>query len=109
MKWDTVIRPPLEERTKKPRRRGITMVMDKGMGIRSLEDLIEVSGEYIDIIKITAGTYLLYKKDVLYRKIKLISENNIDVMLGGHLNEIAIIKMYTMNFYICEKAWGWPY
>ena len=82
------------------------MVMDKGMGIRSLEDLIEVSGEYIDIIKITAGTYLLYKKDVLYRKIKLISENNIDVMLGGTSTEIAIHQNVYNEFLTFAKKLG---
>jgi len=39
--WKGVIQAPGESRTTKPRKTGITMVIDKGLGLHSLEDLIE--------------------------------------------------------------------
>jgi phosphosulfolactate synthase len=46
----------IPERTLKPRDAGYTMVMDKGLSIREVEDLIETSGEYIDIVKLGWST-----------------------------------------------------
>ena len=46
----------LPDRTKKERQHGITMVMDKGLSIRQAEDLIESSGEQVDIVKLGFGT-----------------------------------------------------
>ena len=38
------------------------MVMDKGLSLREVEDLIESSGEYIDIIKFGWATSFVYPK-----------------------------------------------
>jgi phosphosulfolactate synthase len=88
--WKGVIQTPVESRTKKPRNMGITMVIDKGLGLRSLEDLIQVSGEYIDVIKLTFGTSALYDKNLLKKKNKMITSANIDVMPGGTFLEVAV-------------------
>jgi phosphosulfolactate synthase len=88
--WKGVIQTPGESRTKKPRNMGITMVIDKGLGLRSLEDLIQVSGEYIDVIKLTFGTSALYDKNLLKKKNKMITSANIDVMPGGTFLEVAV-------------------
>lgn len=69
---------------------GITMVIDKGLGLRSLEDLIQVSGRYIDVIKLSFGTSALYEKNILRKKNKMIISANIDVMPGGTFLEVAV-------------------
>ena len=66
--WEEVIRIPGKGRTLKPRETGLTMVIDKGIGLNRLEDLIQVSGEYIDIIKLTFGTSAFYEKELLKKK-----------------------------------------
>ncbi|MBJ7428981.1 MAG: phosphosulfolactate synthase, partial [Bacteroidia bacterium] len=38
----------IPERSVKPREKGLTMVMDKGLSYREAEDLISVSGGLID-------------------------------------------------------------
>ena len=38
-------------RTSKPRKNGLTMMMDKGLGIRQAEDFLAANIEYTDIIK----------------------------------------------------------
>ena len=66
--WKGVIQLIGEPRALKPRAKGITMVIDKGLGLCALQDLIEVCGEYIDLIKLTFGTSALYDKNLLKKK-----------------------------------------
>ena len=46
----------LPKRSKKPRNNGLTMMMDKGLSVRQVEDFIETSSEYTDIVKFGFGT-----------------------------------------------------
>ena len=39
-----------------PRNGGLTHVIDKGLGPRAVEDLLETAGAYIDIVKLGWGT-----------------------------------------------------
>jgi phosphosulfolactate synthase len=39
-------------RSQKPREKGITMVMDKGLSVRETEDMISTAGPFIDIVKL---------------------------------------------------------
>ena len=48
--------PHVSKRPKKPRNKGITMVMDKGLSQREAEDLIQGSGHLIDLVKLGFGT-----------------------------------------------------
>ena len=59
----------IPDRTVKPRQSGINMVMDKGLSMREAEDLLSVSGDYIDIIKLGFGTAFVTPN--LEEKIKL--------------------------------------
>ncbi len=88
--WDNVIKMPLTGRSSKPRNAGLTMVIDKGVGIHHLQDLIHVAGEYIDIIKLTFGTSAFYDLDLLKKKNEMITSAGIDVMPGGTFLEVAV-------------------
>jgi phosphosulfolactate synthase len=46
----------IPERTAKPRQKGLTMVMDKGLSLRQVEDFIEMAGAYTDIVKLGWAT-----------------------------------------------------
>lgn len=87
--WQGIIEMPVEGRSNKPRNTGLTMVIDKGMGLHRLEDLIQTAGEYIDIIKLTFGTSAFYDNDYLIKKNAMITSANIDVMPGGTFLEVA--------------------
>ena len=58
----------------KPRERGLTHVMDKGLNLREIEGLFDTAGEYVDIVKLGWGTsYVtnnLEKKIALYRDVQ---------------------------------------
>lgn len=80
----------LPERTQKPRDKGITMVMDKGLSLRQVEDFLEVSGGYTDIVKL--GWATSYVTPNLDQKIKLYQDAGIPVYFGGTLFEAMIIR-----------------
>ncbi|MDQ4030426.1 MAG: phosphosulfolactate synthase [Actinomycetota bacterium] len=71
-----------------PRTNGLTHVIDKGLGPRGWEDVLETSGPYIDIVKLGWGTAyvtpnLRAKLDVLRGK---------KVVLGGTFFEVVYVK-----------------
>ena len=80
----------LPERTQKPRESGITMVMDKGLSLRQVEDFLEVSGTYTDIVKL--GWATSYVTPNLDTKIKLYQDAGIPVYFGGTLFEAMIVR-----------------
>lgn len=88
--WEGIIKMPLQGRTMKPRSEGITMLIDKGMGLRRLQDLIRFAGDYIDVIKLTFGTSAFYDRDLIKMKNEAITSCNIDVMPGGTFLEVAV-------------------
>ena len=80
----------IPKREPKPRKKGITMVMDKGMSLKEIENLIENSGELIDLVKFGFGTSYVSKN--LQEKIKLLQKSNIKVYFGGTLFEAFIAR-----------------
>ncbi|MFL5729561.1 MAG: phosphosulfolactate synthase [Cytophagaceae bacterium] len=80
----------IPERTSKPRDAGFTMVMDKGLSIREVEDLIETSGEYIDIVKLGWATSYVTPK--LQEKLDVYRSAGIPTYFGGTLFEAFIIR-----------------
>ncbi len=88
--WDKVIKIPCGPRASKPRTSGLTMVIDKGLGLHQLKDLIQVAGNYIDIIKLAFGTSAFYDEGLLKEKNSLITSSGIEVMPGGTFMEVAV-------------------
>ena len=77
-------------RTTKPREDGVTMVMDKGLSLRQAEDLISVSGDLVDLVKIGFGTSVVTPR--LTDKVKLYHNAGIRVYLGGTLFEAFVAR-----------------
>jgi len=82
--------PFIPERTVRPRKNGLTMVMDKGMSLRSAEHFLDANGTLTDIVKLGFGTSYLTKD--LEAKIKLYHDNDMMVYLGGTLFEAFIAR-----------------
>ena len=80
----------IPNRTVKPRTHGLTMVMDKGAGLKQVENFIETSSELTDLVKLGFGTSYVTKN--LEQKIKLYKEAGIKVYLGGTLFEAFVIR-----------------
>jgi phosphosulfolactate synthase len=67
---------------------GLTHVIDKGLGPRGWEDVLETSGDYIDIVKLGWGT--AYVTPNLKRKLEVLREK--PVVIGGTFLEAVIAQ-----------------
>jgi phosphosulfolactate synthase len=67
---------------------GLTHVIDKGLGPRAWEDVLETSGDYIDIVKLGWGT--AYVTPNLKRKLEVLREK--PVVMGGTFLEAVIVQ-----------------
>jgi phosphosulfolactate synthase len=72
----------------KPRSGGLTHVLDKGLGPRAWEDVLETAGPYIDIVKLGWGT--AYVTPNLRRKLDVLGEK--PVVIGGTFFELVYVK-----------------
>ena len=81
---------PLElpPRSAKPRATGLTHVIDRGLSVRQVDDLVEVAGDSVDIVKLGWGTALATGN--LQPKLARLREHGIPAVLGGTLTELAI-------------------
>ncbi|WP_242926631.1 phosphosulfolactate synthase [Pontibacter vulgaris] len=97
----------LPERDVKPREKGFTMAMDKGLSIREVENFLEVAGDYVDIVKL--GWATSYVVPNLQQKLDVYKAAGIPVYFGGTLFEAFIVRnqfddyrrildKYNMNF-----------
>ena len=78
------------ERTQKPRDKGYTMAMDKGLSIRATEDFVSACGEYVDIVKL--GWATSYVTPHLEQKLEIYREAGIPFYFGGTLFEAFIVR-----------------
>ena len=80
-----------------PRVGGITHVIDKGLGPRAWEDVLETSGVYIDVVKLGWGT--AYVTPNLKQKLQVLREK--PVVIGGTFFEVVYAKGKVEQY----KAW----
>jgi phosphosulfolactate synthase len=80
----------LPDRTAKPRQEGITHVLDRGLSVAAIDGLVEVAGDYIDLVKLGWGTAVATGN--LEAKLARYREHGIPVMFGGTLTELAIAQ-----------------
>jgi len=83
-------------RDSKPRAKGITIVLDKGLDYTTFNSLIYDYHELIDVIKFGWGTALLSNR--INEKLSLCRQYSIEPMLGGTLYEYCMITDQMDNF-----------
>ena len=93
-------------RTSKPRRRGITHVLDKGMAATECEALLQVSGPYIDVWKLGWGT--AYLDPGLKEKLELLDQHGVLACTGGTLLEVAWQQGAVEEFLDWAGTIGFP-
>ncbi len=79
----------LPNRTIKPRSNGLTMVIDGGISLSDIDNIMEVSKDYIDYVKLGWGTSLVINN--LSAKIKKYKSHDIPICFGGTLFEFFFI------------------
>lgn len=107
--WTATIDFPEQNRLSKPRTTGITMVIDKGLGIAATRDLLELAADYIDFIKIAFGSSALYSEKLMREKIELVKSYDIAIYPGGTLFEIATFQGRLAQFFRRTRELGFTY
>ena len=77
-------------RSPKPRRSGLTHVIDKGLNLREIEGMFDTGGDYVDIVKLGWGTS--YVTNNLEKKIALYRSFDTPVVCGGTLFEAVYAR-----------------
>lgn len=79
----------LPERALKPRTSGLSMVHDPGLSAQQLGQTIESIEPFLDILKFRSLNPRLYPESSTFEKIEICKQNDIKVMLGGNVGEMA--------------------
>ena len=103
--WTSIF-PELAARSRKPRTRGVTMILDKCQGPAATSDLLAMSGDYIDFWKMSYGTSALLDDGFLRQKIETIRQHGVIVHPGGTLAEYAIMRGVCCDYVRHTQALG---
>src|SRR4051794_35598715 len=79
---------------------GLTHVIDKGLGPRAWEDVLETAGDHISIVKLGWGTAAVTQN--LERKLEVLREK--PVVIGGTFFEVVYAKDELERY----KSWLAP-
>jgi phosphosulfolactate synthase len=80
----------LPSRSAKPRQQGLTHVLDKGLSVAQVDGLVEVAGDFVDVVKLGWGTAVATAN--LREKLDRYRAHGLPVVLGGTLTELAIAQ-----------------
>lgn len=97
----------IPDRIKKPRRSGITMVMDKGLSVNEAENFLSVAHPHVDIIKLGFGTSFVTPN--LTDKLKIYQSYDIPVYFGGTLFEAFLIRNQFEDYITVCRDYGISY
>jgi phosphosulfolactate synthase len=96
------------KREEKPRSCGITMVLDKGLGLQTASSLMEISGEYVDYLKFGWGTSIVHEQDIIKSKVEMYKSYDITPYTGGTLFELAYSSGKLNEFFAEAHNLGFP-
>lgn len=91
-------------RTSKPRRRGITHVIDKGTPLASMDGLLEAHGAFVDVWKFGFGT--AYVDSTAAAKIEILEAHGVKACPGGTLLEAAWWQGRSEEFFEWARGLG---
>ena len=98
----------LNKRQEKPRSNGITMVLDKGLGLETASSLMDISGEYVDYLKFGWGTSIIHDEDIIKAKVEMYKAHDIVPYTGGTLFELAFMNGKLDEFFDRTRNLGFP-
>ncbi len=96
------------DREEKPRAEGLTMVLDKGLGLETAESLMNISGEYVDYLKFGWGTSIVHEQDIIKSKVEMYKAHDVVPYTGGTLFELAYMKDKLDEFFEEAHNLGFP-
>jgi phosphosulfolactate synthase len=102
--WDSTGR-----RKPKPRQDSLTMVMDKGMGLFSLTESLEIAAPYMDFLKLGFGTLSLYSPQIVQQKLALTKRHQVHLYPGGTFFECYAAQNRAEEYFSTLKELGFHY
>jgi phosphosulfolactate synthase len=97
----------IPDRSQKPRSRGLTMVMDKGLSVAEATNFMSVAHPHVDIVKLGFGTSFVTPN--LREKLDVYQSYNIPVYFGGTLFEAFLIRNQFDEYINVCKQYGISY
>lgn len=97
----------IPDRKTKPRKSGITMVMDKGLSVEEAGNFMSASGPHVDIVKLGFGTSFVTPN--LKKKLEIYRSNDIPVYFGGTLFEAFLIRNQFEDYINTCRDFGISY
>ena len=97
----------IPDRIQKPRKSGLTMVMDKGLSIEEAKNFMSVSYPHVDIVKLGFGTSFVTPH--LREKLEVYRSYDIPVYFGGTLFEAFLIRNQFDDYISVCKDFGVSY
>jgi phosphosulfolactate synthase len=94
----------IPERNKKPRKSGITMVMDKGLSITEVQNFLSIAGPHVDIVKLGFGTSFVTPN--LREKLEVYANYGIPIYFGGTLFEAFLVRNQFQDYIDVCKEFG---
>lgn len=101
--FDTIALPT---RSRRPRQRGLTMVLDKNLGLHGLQDLLESAAPAIDLVKLGWGTAATQDEPLVRRKCALLAHYGVKVCPGGTLTELAWLQGCVESYLLQARRLG---
>lgn len=90
-----------ESKKEQPTVSGKTMVLDKGLGLNAVDDLLATAGNYISFAKFGWGTSATMDEDLIIAKNEKYLSHGIVTYPGGTLLEVAVMKQ-QYQYYLDE-------
>ncbi|MBP6371179.1 MAG: phosphosulfolactate synthase [Ferruginibacter sp.] len=97
----------IPERKTKPRKSGLTMVMDKGLSVAEAKNFMSVAAPHIDMVKLGFGT--AYVTNTLKEKLEIYRSFDVPVYFGGTLFEAFLIRNQFEDYITVCKEYGISY
>lgn len=80
----------LPDRNIKPRKSGLTMVMDKGLSVQDLKNFLSIASPHVDMVKLGFGTAVVTPN--LREKLEVYRNYDMPIYFGGTLFEAFLIR-----------------
>jgi phosphosulfolactate synthase (CoM biosynthesis protein A) len=98
----------INERQGKPRSQGVTEIRGPyytPMGRRTLEDILETMGNYVDVLKFAGGSFSLMPRKVVKELLDTCHRYNVLVSTGGFIEHVLTQGSQAVDQYIqeCKK------
>ena len=94
----------IPKRTTIPRDTGLTMMMDKGLSTRQMEDFLSTCARYTDIIKFGFGTSIVSNN--IQEKVSLMNQVGIKPYFGGTMFELYYARKQEAEYFKIVDDFG---